>query len=193
MLITGVNTSIFVGLFVNYMLSKLVIRVITSPVIIYIIRCTIGLAIGYGLLIKYPDYQLIWTIISIMLVISPEGANSKKLSVERFKSNLVGSIAGLICLEIEPNLTFWICFLGILITILTCYLFKILNMARVALVALLIILIQPHTTDMGIEITPIIRTLSVTVGCLIGLLITVLTSPIIRGLKRHYGIPLKQL
>ncbi|MTG97117.1 MULTISPECIES: FUSC family protein [Myroides] len=173
------------------MFANLITRIITSPVTIYTIRCTIGLAIGYALLLQFPDYQLIWTIISIMLVISPEGKNSKKLSVERFKSNLVGSIAGLICLEIQPNVNFYVCLLGVFITILTCYFFNILNMARVALVALLIILIQPHTTEMGVEITPVIRTLSVTIGCLIGLLITVFTSIIIRSLKRHYGIPLK--
>ncbi|MDM1395858.1 FUSC family protein [Myroides odoratimimus] len=171
------------------MVRTLITRIITSPVIIYTTRCFIGFYIGYLLFLKYPNYEILWTLISIMLVISPEGQNSKKLSVERFKSNLVGSAVGLVCLEIHPNPDFLISLLGVFLTIMTCYLFKILNMARVALVALIIILVQPHTAS-SVEATPLFRCLAVTLGCVIGLTITVLTSMIIRRLKRYYGIPL---
>ncbi len=170
------------------MFKSLIQKIITSPLIIYTTRCFIGFYIGYLLFLKLQSFEVLWTLISIMLVISPEGKHSKKLSVERFKSNLVGSIVGLVCLEIhhEPNL--YICLLGVFLTIMTCYLFNILNMARVALVALIIILVQPHTGD--VEATPLIRCIAVTAGCLIGLSITVVTSTIIRSLKKHYGIPL---
>ncbi|MEK6451554.1 MULTISPECIES: FUSC family protein [Myroides] len=170
------------------MFKSLIQKIITSPLIIYTTRCFIGFYIGYLLFLKVQSYEVIWLLISIMLVISPEGKHSKKLSVERFKSNLVGSVVGLICLEIHPETNLYLCMLGVFLTIMTCYLFNILNMARVALVALIIILVQPHTGD--VEATPLLRCLSVTVGCLIGLSITVVTSTIIRSLKRHYGIPL---
>ena len=173
---------------IKYMLRNLITRIITSPVIIYTIRCFIGFYIGYLLFLKFPNYEILWTLISIMLVISPEGKNSKKLSIERFKSNLVGSIVGLVCLEIHPSPDFYICLLGVFLTIMTCYLFKILNMARVALVALIIILVQPHTAA-SVEATPLFRCLAVTLGCVIGLTITVTTSMIIRSMKKHYGIP----
>lgn len=172
------------------MFTTLITRIITSPVIIYTTRCTIGLAIGYALLKNLPQYEILWTMISIMLVISPEGENSKKLSIERFNSNLIGSIAGLICLEVHPELNFYVCLMGVFITIFTCYIFNILNMARVALVALLIILIHPLSSS-TLEVTPLMRTGAVTAGCFIGLMITVITSTIIRRLKRFYGIPLK--
>lgn len=170
------------------MFKSLIQQIITSPLIIYTTRCFIGFYIGYLLFLKIPSFEVLWTLISIMLVISPEGKHSKKLSVERFKSNLVGSIVGLVCLEIQPDPNLYISLLGVFLTIMTCYLFNILNMARVALVALIIILVQPHTGD--VEATPFIRCLAVTAGCVIGLSITVVTSTIIRRLKRHYGIPL---
>lgn len=62
-----------------------------------------------------------------------------------------------------------------------------MNMSRVAIVALLIIMVQHHTSS--ITEAPIFRFLSVGTGCLIGLLIVVFTSMIIRPLKRKYGIP----
>lgn len=169
------------------MIHELIKKVITSAVTIYTIRCLLAFSIGYYLLIHFKDYQTLWMIISIILVISPEGQNSKKLSIERFKSNLIGSIVGLICLEIHsPNL--YVILFGIVLTILICYFFKILNMARVALVALVIILVQP-VTEVA-ELTPLLRFLSVTLGCLIGLIIVILTSIPIRRLKRYYNIPL---
>lgn len=170
------------------MLRNLITRIITSPVIVYTIRCFIGFIIGYLLFLKFPNYEILWTLISIMLVISPEGKNSKKLSIERFKSNLVGSVVGLVCLEIHHTPDFYICLLGVFLTIMTCYFFKILNMARVALVALIIILVQPHTA-VAVEATPLLRCICVTLGCLIGLTITVSTAVIIRSLKKYYGIP----
>ncbi|MGG5505397.1 MULTISPECIES: FUSC family protein [unclassified Myroides] len=169
------------------MIHEIIKKIITSAVFIYTIRCLIGFCIGYYLFIHFKDHETLWTIISIILVISPEGQNSKKLSIERFKSNLVGSVVGLICLEIHtPNL--YVILFGIVLTILICYFFKILNMARVALVALVIILVQPST---GItEMTPLFRFLAVTIGCVIGLTIVILTSIPIRRLKRYYDIPL---
>jgi len=169
------------------MIHELIKKAITSAVLIYTVRCLIGFSLGYYLYIHFRDHETLWTIISIILVISPEGQNSKKLSIERFKSNLVGSVVGLICLEIHtPNLA--VILFGIALTVLICYFFKILNMARVALVALVIILVQPST---GLpEMTPLLRFLAVTIGCLIGLLVVILTSIPIRQLKRYYNIPL---
>lgn len=169
------------------MFHALIKKIITSQLIIYITRCFIGFLIGYYLYLRFPDYGIMWALISIILVISPEGQNSKKLSIERFKSNLIGSSVGFLCLLInEPNV--YICLLGVFLTILVCYLFNVINMARVALVTLIIILVQPHTSHL--TETPLIRGLSVTIGCFIGLGITVFTSMLIRRLKRYYGIPL---
>lgn len=168
------------------MLEKIQKRIVSSPVIIYTIRCFIGFLIGYYLFTKFPDFELFWTLLSIILVISPEEKDTRRLSIERFKSNFIGSaVAMVLILFIQPNV--YTIIAGIFITIVVCKLFKVLNMARVALVALLIIMVQPHQASM-VE-APIFRFGSVAVGCIIGLLIVVFTSMIFRPLKRKFGIP----
>lgn len=168
------------------MLDKLLKRIVSSPLLIYIIRCCIGFLIGYKLYIEFPDFELFWTLLSIILVISPEEKDTRRLSTERFKSNFIGSaVAMLLLLFLEP--TVYSILLGVFITIVVCRLFNVLNMARVALVALLIIMVQPHESSM-VE-APIYRFGSVAVGCIIGLLIVVFTSMIFRPLKRKFGIP----
>jgi len=62
-----------------------------------------------------------------------------------------------------------------------------MNMARVALVTLLIVLIQPHSTEQELT-TPFMRVIKVALGCSIGLSITIFTSMIIRRYKRKFGI-----
>ncbi|MBW3518186.1 aromatic acid exporter family protein [Flavobacterium sp. NKUCC04_CG] len=167
------------------MLTAMLRAYVTSPLLIYITRCILGFSVGYKLYMSLPEHELMWTMISIILVISPEGKDSRRLSIERFKSNMVGSAVALACILMhEPN--FYVILVGIILTIITCYLFNIMNMARVALVTLLIVLVQPHTTQA--ELAPIFRFASVTIGCLIGLLITIFTSMILRYAKRKLQI-----
>lgn len=168
------------------MFDKILKTFVSSPLLIYTIRCFIGFFIGYALYIKYPEFELFWTLISIILVISPEEKDSRRLSIERFKSNLIGSLVALGCVYFLDSNIYSI-LLGILVTIIVCRTFKVMNMSRVALVALLIIMVEPHHTS--IVEAPIFRCLSVGFGCIIGLLIVVFTSMIFRKLKRRYGIP----
>lgn len=168
------------------MLDKLLKRIVSSPLLIYIIRCCIGFLIGYKLYIEFPDFELFWTLLSIILVISPEEKDTRRLSIERFKSNFIGSaVAMVLLLFFEPSV--YSILFGLFITIIVCRLFNVMNMARVALVALLIIMVQPHQASL-VE-APIYRFGSVAVGCIIGLLIVVFTSMFFRPLKRKFGIP----
>jgi len=125
-------------------------------------------------------------LLSIVLVISPEGKDSRRLTIERVRSNFIGSSVGLVCLQISDELNVGVMVLGIVLTSIVCYLFKVMNMARVAIVTLLIILLQPYLSD--IELTPLLRFATVFIGCIIGLTITVISSVFIRKVKRKYGI-----
>lgn len=167
-------------------MDKIIQKIITSQLIIYTARCLTGFFVGYQLMMLYPEYELFWLLLSIILVISPEGKDSRKLTIDRVWSNFIGALVGLFCLLMDSDLSLSILMIGIVATTIICYLFKIMNMARVAIVALLIILLQPHLS--AIELTPFVRFATVTIGCLIGLTITVLSSMLIRKLKRHYGI-----
>ena len=137
-------------------------------------------------MIKFPEFELFWLLLSIVLVISPEGKDSRRLTIERVRSNFIGSSVGLVCLQISDELNVGVMVLGIVLTSIVCYLFKVMNMARVAIVTLLIILLQPYLSD--IELTPLLRFATVFIGCIIGLTITVISSVFIRKVKRKYGI-----
>lgn len=170
------------------MVDQIIKKIITSQLIVYIIRCLIGFLIGYTIYWNYAKYETIWLLISIILVISPEEKDSRKLSIDRFRSNLIGSSVALVCILAHGNEPYMIA-IGIFLTILTCRYFQVLNMARVAIVALLIIMVDPKEVEM--TFTPIFRFFCVGLGCLIGLIIVVLSSMLFRYFKRKYGIPIK--
>lgn len=171
---------------ISTMIDRILKRIVGSPLIIYTLRCCIGFLIGYFLYEKYPQFELFWTLLSIILVISPEEKDTRKLSIERSKSNFIGSAVALVHLYFWDD-SFYSIFSGVILTIIVCRVFKVLNMTRVALVALLIIMVQPH--DNSLVEAPFFRFASVTLGCLIGLLIVVSSSMVIRPLKNKYGIP----
>lgn len=143
-----------------------------SPFIAYIIRCIAGFLIGYFLIEAMPEYELFWTLLSIILVISPDERDAKKLTIERSKSNFVGSVSGLLVFFIPLDDIYKIT-IGIVIAISICRFFDLMNVARSAIVALLIVLMQ-HETDT--YWAPVERFLFVTFGCLIGLSVTLVTS-----------------
>jgi len=163
--------------------KQIVRKLVTSPLLIYVIRCLLGFSIGYLLYNRYREFEIFWALLSIILVISPEEKDSKRLSIERFKSNFIGSSVAMICVWILPESVYSIG-AGIVLTIICCRVFNITNMARVAIVALLIIMIEPHHTQ--IAYTPIYRAVSTGVGCIIGLAIVIITSGIKHYLMEKY-------
>ncbi|WP_197091561.1 FUSC family protein [Sphingobacterium endophyticum] len=179
------RSCIFAAMDPNSKATQLIKRIITSPLLIYTIRCLIGFVIGYLMYRRFKEFEIFWALLSIILVISPEEKDSKRLSIERFKSNFVGSVVAMACVWLLPKNVYSI-MIGIVVTIVLCWGFKIMNMARVAIVALLIIMIEPHHTQ--ISYTPIYRALSTGLGCIIGLTIVIVTSGIIHFLREKYKI-----
>ncbi|WP_242916421.1 FUSC family protein [Pontibacter liquoris] len=146
---------------------------IDRNMILYIIRCTVGFLIGYALYLAFPQFELFWTILSIILVLSPEIKDSPKLTNERVKSNLIGSSVGLVCFLLPlPEVMMMV--LGIAIAIFVCHFFKLMNVARTAIVALIIVVI--HERENLTYWVAVERFLSVTLGCLIGLAVSSATS-----------------
>ncbi|MFV8464764.1 FUSC family protein [Flavobacterium sp. LB1P62] len=172
------------------MVNKLIRYSIGSDLIIYGFKCIIGFLIGYQLYLGFPQYELYWTMLSIILVISPEAKDARRLSIERFKSNLIGSGIGLFCYFIHaPNV--YMLLLGIVLSIATCYLFKLMNVARTAIVALIIVLIHEQTQMSWIGAVE--RFISVTTGCFIGLSITIITSVVINYWRKKANLPQEEL
>lgn len=154
-----------------------------SPFIAYIIRCIAGFIIGYFIIQAFPQYELFWTLLSIILVISPDEGDAKKLTIERSKSNFIGSISGL-AVFFTPLDDIYKISTGILVAISICKFFDLMNVARSAIVALLIVLMQHHTDSYW---APVERFLFVTLGCLIGLSVTLITSYIFNYFNKKFN------
>ena len=117
------------------------------------------------------------------MVISPEEHKSKQLSIDRFKSNFVGSLSGLAVFFLPIDDLYKI-LIGIIFTCIFCKIFNLLDVARSAIVALLIILIEHKNDDL---LAPVVRFTSVAVGCFIGLGVTLVTSALLQDMKKAFS------
>ena len=137
--------------------------------IIYVSKCVTGVLVAFSLarLLNYSDY--IWGLISIILVLSPDGNDALTLAVSRMKANLIGAAAGLVMLLLHPITVIMVAG-GVIITIVACYFAKLENPTRSALAASIIVTLHEsgkHIWDVALE-----RVIAVVAGCLLGLLIT---------------------
>ena len=162
------------------MLRSLILRTINSQFIVYLLRCIIGFLIGWVLINKFTEFDLFWALLSIILVISPEENQAKQLTIDRFKSNFLGSISGLAVYFIPLDNIYKV-ILGIILTGILCRIFSLLNVARSAVVALLIIVIEQG----GNYMAPVIRFSTTAIGCFIGLGVTLVTSTLIQDINKN--------
>lgn len=139
-----------------------------KSLVIYSAKCVTGTLIVYILssLLHYND--ITWCLISVLLVLSPDGKDAVPLAFTRIKANLVGASAGLLCLLISPN-NMWIVSAALAVTLSVCYFFKLDAGIRSALAATIIVMLHEgkHIWDTAIE-----RVIGVLAGCVLGLLIT---------------------
>lgn len=137
--------------------------------VIYVVKCVTGVFIAFSLarLLHYSDY--IWCLISIMLVLSPDGNDAPALAISRMKANLVGAGAGLVMLIINPATVMMVAG-AVIITIILCYYTKLENATRTALAASIIVTLHEsgkHIWNIALE-----RIIAVIAGCILGIIIT---------------------
>jgi uncharacterized membrane protein YgaE (UPF0421/DUF939 family) len=112
-----------------------------NPVFLYMIQIVAGLVIGYSLYYYFPGRQFVWTIISILLIITPYSNDSKQLALNRIKANIIGLSIGVIIFFIhKPNLLS-LC-IGSILIIIICARLNLITTARSALVAFIIVTIH---------------------------------------------------
>lgn len=154
---------------------RLVLLVLHSEVMIYAFRCLIGIVLGFLLIWSFPSYEGYWTLLSIILVISPEEQDARRIAIERMKANLIGSsVALVIFLLHKPSLP--VILIGAIAVVIICYGFELLNVARTAMATLIIVLLYEEKTTWWGSVE---RLICVTIGCVIGLGVTLSTSWII--------------
>jgi len=138
---------------------------------IYAAKCVTGVLVVLGLswLVNYND--IIWVLISVMLVLSPDGSDAVTLAVTRIKANAVGGLSGFLLILLHPNMLLMMC-TAVFVTVVICNLLNLEAATRSALAATIIVMTHEageHVWDTAVE-----RVLSVLAGCLLGLLITFL-------------------
>jgi uncharacterized membrane protein YgaE (UPF0421/DUF939 family) len=120
--------------------------------------------------------------ISAVLVIAPDGKDSDRLAIDRMKANILGSLIGLMLFLIhQPNL-FLIC-IAVILTILIGTFFKLNNALRSALSALVIVMIHEEEKSSTWHIA-IERMGCVMLGCIVGLLITLISNSLDNSKKQ---------
>lgn len=134
----------------------------------YVLKCLIGATIGFFIYRAFPEGGA-WTLVSILLVLSPEGKEAINLAEVRIKANLVGAGTGLLLFFLHPPAYIMIC-VGVVIVLVVCELLKLQVATRSALASVVIISIHEqghYFWQVAIE-----RAAGVVGGCLIALLIT---------------------
>lgn len=154
---------------------------ITFEWLLYVLKCILGLVICYFFYWLFPQYRFHWSIVSVLLVLSPDDLDSKKLPVSRIKANIIGSMVGLLIFLIHPPNLLMMC-IGTVLTIIICSIIKLGAATRPALAALIIVLVQEGSQ--GSWINAFERMISVILGCLVALAITFLMQYIVNHIKK---------
>ncbi len=141
---------------------------------IYAAKCVTGIFLCFPIFIFLHDWvDYTWSLISVMLVLSPEGKDAVDLALTRIKANFVGAGTGLLILLLQIPIP-WNLAAGAIISLFICDRLKLNAGARSTLAAMIIILLHHEGTMAGTHLwdSALSRIVAVVSGCLLGLLIT---------------------
>lgn len=150
-----------------------------KTLMIYTAKCITGIILCFyisSLLREWVDYT--WCLISVVLVLSPEGKDALELALTRIKANLVGAATGILILLLQIPSP-WNIAAGAAISLFVCDQLKLNTGARSTLAAMIIILLYQeggtHVWDSSLS-----RIIAVILGCLLGLIITYVFHSLIK-------------
>ncbi len=149
---------------------------------IYAAKCVTGIFLCFPIFIflnHWVDYT--WSLISVMLVLSPEGKDALDLALTRIKANFVGAGTGILILLLHISSP-WNLAAGAIISLFICDRLALNAGARSTLAAMIIILLHQEGTIAGTHLwdSALSRIVAVVIGCLLGLLITYVFHSIFR-------------
>jgi uncharacterized membrane protein YgaE (UPF0421/DUF939 family) len=135
----------------------------------YIAKCMAGILLCSLICYFFTWIDYRWSLISVALVLSPEGKDALELTLTRIKANLVGAGTGVVLLLSELPNPYNIA-VGAALSLFICDRLNLNAGARSTLAALIIILLHnegSHVWDSALN-----RVSAVVIGCLLGLGIT---------------------
>lgn len=143
---------------------------------IYAAKCVTGVLLCFPIFIflnQWIDYT--WSLISVVLVLSPEGKDALDLALTRIKANFVGAGTGLLILLLQLPAPINLA-IGAVVSLFVCDRLKLNAGARSTLAAMIIILLHqldnPHVYSEHLWDSALSRIIAVVSGCILGLLIT---------------------
>lgn len=141
--------------------------VAAPPYLRYLAKCCLGTAACYGVYAAVPAIPFYWSIVSLLLVLDPDEAESMRLAVARMKANIAGAAVGMAALLIAPPGVASVV-AAVVATIVTCELFRLGKASRSALAALIIVMLSAEADwRTGLE-----RMGCVVLGCLVAIALT---------------------
>lgn len=152
----------------------MILSVRNKTLAIYAAKCVAGIFLCFPIFIflsEWVDYT--WSLISVILVLSPEGKDALDLALTRIKANFVGAGTGILILLLHIPSP-WNLAAGAIISLFICDRLKLNAGARSTLAAMIIILLHQEGTFAGPHLwdSALSRIVAVVSGCLLGLLIT---------------------
>lgn len=144
---------------------------IQNNIYAFIVKCLAGVGICYYLYLIFPSYPLDLAMISVLFGLSFE--NSKKEAADVMLSNILGCAVGLMLLLL-PLPRILLILLGLIIVVIFERRSGLTDSIKPALAGLVIVMLQDHQPDYWI---PAIQSaVTLTIGCLVGFLLTLLFS-----------------
>jgi uncharacterized membrane protein YgaE (UPF0421/DUF939 family) len=141
--------------------------------LLYIAKCIAAASTIYFLSDLFHYSESVWSLISALLVLSPDDKEALPLAITRIQANLVGSGSVLLCLLLSGLPHIVTISLAYTLAITACFLLNLMTASRSALAAVTIIVLAPGT-EAHLWEKPLERVLSVISGCVVGLVITLL-------------------
>lgn len=145
---------------------------------IYILKCFSGILLCSVVALfadQWIDFS--WSLISVVLVLSPEGKDAVDLALTRIKANLIGAGVGLIILFSQIP-TPWNMAVATVPALWICDRLKLNAAARSTLAATLIVLLRPEGKELWSAAVD--RVGAVIVGCAMGLVVTYVFHSVIK-------------
>lgn len=151
---------------------------------VYVLKSIAGIMLSFLVSINIKQIDYTWCLISVILVLSPEGHDAVKLAINRIKANMVGAGVGILFL-LFPLSNPLNLVLGASLSLYLCFLLKLEDATKSTLAALVIILLYQDSN--GLIDASWQRLIAVIAGCVIGLLVTYIFHYIFRW-KLHAGM-----
>ena len=138
--------------------------------LLYAGKCVAATVLVFLLAHVLKHAEVAWCLVSVVLVLSPDGRDAVPLTLSRIGANLVGGACSLAGLVLGLPDAAALC-LTYVLTIAACAAVGLTASGRVALAAVTILMLQ-HRVDVPLWQSVLERIIAVVVGCAVALLVT---------------------